>query len=85
MPVTRSVKKYRNRKLYDSHEKRYVSLREIAAMIRKDDEVSVIDDDTKRDITGITLAQIIADEERRRPHLAIEALRKLIQSGGSGS
>ena len=53
------IKRYTNRKLYDTVESRYVTLDEIAQMIKAGAEVQIIDNRTKEDLTSVTLAQII--------------------------
>jgi polyhydroxyalkanoate synthesis repressor PhaR len=81
--TTRVIKRYANRKLYDTLESRYVTLDQIAEMIRRGEEVKVIDNNSKEDLTSVTLAQIIFEEEKRqRSFLPLAALRNIIQSGG---
>lgn len=76
------IRRYQNRKLYDTSRSRYVTLSNIAEMIKEGQEVKVVDNKTKRDLTGLTLAQIIFEEEKRdRPFLPLSALRGIIQSG----
>ncbi len=77
----RTIKRYSNRKLYDTQESHYVTLQQIAGLIRNGDEVRVIDKDTQRDLTSATLAQIIFEEERRGPQLPTSGLRQIIQAG----
>jgi len=77
----RTIKRYSNRKLYDTQESHYVTLQQIAGLIRNGDEVRVIDKDTQRDLTSATLAQIIFEEEKRGPRIPPTGLRKIIQSG----
>jgi polyhydroxyalkanoate synthesis repressor PhaR len=64
--ATHVVKKYSNRKLYDTHTRRYVTLDAIAELLRQGDEVSVVDRSTGADITAVTLSQILVDMERHR-------------------
>jgi polyhydroxyalkanoate synthesis repressor PhaR len=79
----RVIKRYANRKLYDTQESRYVTLDQIAEMIRNSEDVKVIDNNSKEDLTSVTLAQIIFEEEKRqRSFLPLAALRNIIQSGG---
>ena len=81
--IFRVVKRYANRKLYDTRDSRYVTLDQISEMIRRGDEVKVVDNGTKEDLTSVTLAQIVFEEEKRqRSFLPLSALRKIIQSGG---
>ncbi len=79
----RVIKRYANRKLYDTRESRYVTLDQIADMIRQGEDVKVVDNNTKEDLTSVTLAQIIFEEEKKKhSFLPLGALRKIIQSGG---
>lgn len=63
--MTRLIKRYESRKLYDTEESRYVSLEEIAAWVRQGQEVKVVDNASGADVTSHTLTQIILDEGRR--------------------
>ncbi|MFT3917421.1 MAG: polyhydroxyalkanoate synthesis regulator DNA-binding domain-containing protein [Anaeromyxobacteraceae bacterium] len=76
------IKRYTNRKLYDTVESRYVTLDEIAEMIKAGAEVKVIDNRTKDDLTSVTLAQIIFEEEKKTSKMSLETLRDLIRYGG---
>jgi polyhydroxyalkanoate synthesis repressor PhaR len=68
------VKKYSNRKLYDTFTKKYVTLDVIAELLRNGDEVRVVDRNTGDDITAVTLSQILLDLERQRRGPAVEPL-----------
>ena len=59
------VKRYSNRKMYDTSAKRYITLEEISALVRERVEVKVVDNQTGEDITGVTLSQIVVEKERR--------------------
>ena len=76
------IKRYTNRKLYDTVESRYVTLDEIAEMIKAGAEVKIIDNRTKEDLTSVTLAQIIFEEEKKTSKLSLETLRDMIRHGG---
>jgi polyhydroxyalkanoate synthesis repressor PhaR len=76
------IKRYTNRKLYDTVESRYVTLDEIAEMIKAGAEVKVLDNRTKEDLTSVTLAQIIFEEEKKTSKMSLETLRDLIRHGG---
>src|SRR5580765_1230416 len=83
MPETRIIKRYANRKLYDTEHSRYVTLDQISEMIRAGDDVKIVDNKTKEDLTTVTLAQIIFGEEKKqRSFLPLGAMRNIIQSGG---
>jgi len=76
------IKRYANRKLYDTSESRYITLDEIAEMVKSGLEVRIIDNRTMEDLTSVTLAQIILEEERRTGHMPLGVLRRMIQDGG---
>jgi polyhydroxyalkanoate synthesis repressor PhaR len=77
MPVV--IRKYANRRMYDTSESRYVNLEEIAAMVRNGKDVQVLDAATGEDVTRVTLTQIIVDDAREQPTgLPLELLRQLI-------
>ena len=83
MAETRIIKRYANRKLYDTEHSRYVTLDQISEMIRNGDDVKIVDNKTKEDLTTVTLAQIIFEEEKKqRSFLPLNAMRNIIQSGG---
>lgn len=76
------VKRYSNRKLYDTQESRYVTLEELEELIRAGKEISVADAATGEDLTSVTLAQIILENERnRRASLPTAFLHQLIKHG----
>lgn len=82
--MTRLIKRYGSRKLYDTTESRYVSLEEIAAWIRNGEEIEVQDNATSEDVSAQTLTQIISEEGRKRSLLlSSELLHDLIRAGGS--
>src|SRR5439155_20929014 len=83
MAETRVVKRYANRKLYDTQRSRYVTLEQIADMIRAGEDVKIVDNNSKEDLTAITLAQIIFEEEKKSSFLPLSALRNIIQTGGN--
>lgn len=74
------IKRYANRKLYDTERSCYVTLEEIAQMIKEGDEVQVVDNKTKDDLTAVTLAQIIVEEEKKVSRMPLKLLRSIIQS-----
>ena len=80
--MIRLIKRYGNRKLYDTLESRYITLEEIARLVRGGNDVKVIDNENGDDLTAITFAQIILEEEKRRSSLlSLGLLRELIQHG----
>jgi len=78
------IKKYSNRKLYDTKEKRYVNLSEVSRLIREGAEVKVIDNNTKEDITSLVLAQIIVEQEKSKKTMLplIFSPLKMLKIGG---
>ncbi len=84
---TRLIKRYGNRKLYDTLDSRYITLDEIARLVREGSDVRVVDNENGDDLTAVTLAQIILEEEKRsnvQNHssvLSIGLLRELVQGG----
>jgi polyhydroxyalkanoate synthesis repressor PhaR len=73
------VKKYGNRRLYDTAGSRYVNLDDLAALVRAGKEVRVVDAKTGRDLTRVTLTQIITEDAKDKPTgLPLELLRQLI-------
>jgi polyhydroxyalkanoate synthesis repressor PhaR len=77
------IKRYSNRKLYDTERSCYVTLDEISQMVKDGVEVKIIDNKTKEDLTSVTLTQIIfAEEKRSKSILPLQTLRNIIQTGG---
>lgn len=75
------IKRYQNRKLYDTQQSCYVTLDDIAKMIRANEEVMVIDNKSKNDITAATLTQIIFESEKKASQYApLFTLREIIQN-----
>jgi polyhydroxyalkanoate synthesis repressor PhaR len=73
------IKKYGNRRLYDTAGSRYVNLDDLAALVRGGKEVRIVDAKTGRDLTRVTLTQIITEDARDKPTgLPLELLRQLI-------
>ncbi|MCB0309171.1 MAG: polyhydroxyalkanoate synthesis regulator DNA-binding domain-containing protein [Bdellovibrionales bacterium] len=81
----RIIKKYQNRKLYDTQDSCYITLEDIAAMVRKNEEVKVIDNKTKGDVTSIILTQILVDQEKAAKSILPLSLLKDIIRKGQGS
>jgi polyhydroxyalkanoate synthesis repressor PhaR len=77
------IKRYTNRKLYDTSTKRYIALEDIARRIRQGGAVQVIDDVSGEDITTLTLMQIIVEQEKKQAgFLPGTFLAELIRVGG---
>lgn len=82
MSEARVIKRYANRKLYDTQHSRYVTLDQISEMIRAGEDVKIVDNKSKEDLTSVTLAQIIFEEEKKRSFMPLGAMRNIIQNGG---
>jgi polyhydroxyalkanoate synthesis repressor PhaR len=77
----RTIRRYANRKLYDTTECHYVTLKDVATFVRAGDQIEVIDHVTQAKLTAQTLAQIIFEEEKASPRLSVEVLSNLIKTG----
>ncbi len=81
MPV---IKRYPNRKLYDTEAKRYITLNEIADKIRVGEEIQVVDHETGEDLTTLVLSQIILEQEKQHSgFLPRNILSELVRVGGN--
>jgi polyhydroxyalkanoate synthesis repressor PhaR len=79
MPV---IKRYPNRKLYDTERKQYINLSDIARMIRQGKEIQVLDHATNDDLTALTLTQVILEAEKKQAgFLPRSLLSGLIRAG----
>ena len=82
--MTVLIKRYGNRKLYDTHASRYVKLDQIAEMVRAGKDLRIVDNDTGEDLTAVTFAQILFEEQKRKNGvLGLPVLRWIIQQGGA--
>ena len=73
------IKKYANRRLYDTSGSRYINLEDIAALVRNGKDLQVVDAKTGEDLTRVTLTQIIVEDAKEQPTgLPLELLRQLI-------
>lgn len=73
------VKKYPNRRMYDTSAGRYVNLDDVAAMIREGTDVQVVDARTGQDLTRVVLTQIIVEDVKGQPaSLPLDLLRQLV-------
>jgi polyhydroxyalkanoate synthesis repressor PhaR len=73
------IKKYANRRLYDTSTGKYVNLEDLAVRIRRGDEIQVVDATTGEDLTRVVLTQIIVEDAKGAPTgLPLELLRQLI-------
>ena len=76
------VKRYANRKLYNTETSRYITLRGIQELIEDGREVRVVDNESGEDITSVALSQILVDSERTRSNVPGSVLSELISKGG---
>ena len=81
-PRTKIIKRYSNRKLYDTTRSKYVTLDEIARMVREGEDVRIIDNESKEDLTSVTLTQIIYEQEKAARRMPLRILRGIIQTSG---
>ncbi len=80
MPI---VKRYPNRKLYNTETKQYITLEGIAELIRQGQETQIVDHATGEDLTTVTLTQIILEAEKKQAgFLPQSVLTGLVQAGG---
>jgi polyhydroxyalkanoate synthesis repressor PhaR len=78
-PGTIVIKKYGNRRLYDTAGSRYVNLDDIAGFVRQGKDVQVVDAKTGQDLTRVTLTQVIMEDAKEKPTgLPLELLRQLV-------
>jgi polyhydroxyalkanoate synthesis repressor PhaR len=79
--MTVLIKRYANRKLYNTQTSRYITLKGIAELIEADTDVRVIDNETGEDITSVALSQILVDNERANRTVPGTLLSDLIHRG----
>jgi polyhydroxyalkanoate synthesis repressor PhaR len=81
MELKRIIKKYANRKLYDTQQSCYITLDEIAELIRTGQDITVVDNKTKEDITYKTLIQLLSLLEAKNAKMGMEqSLYRIIRS-----
>jgi polyhydroxyalkanoate synthesis repressor PhaR len=78
MGRTRLFKKYANRRIYDTHSSRYITIEELAAIIREGCEVKVVDAKTKADVTAYILTQIVLEQAKNNNALLPPPILHLI-------
>jgi polyhydroxyalkanoate synthesis repressor PhaR len=76
------IKKYANRKLYDTQTSRYITLEGIAELVRDGHEIDVVDRDTGQDLTQVTLSQLVLSAEKRGPARLVDAGADAIHDRG---
>jgi polyhydroxyalkanoate synthesis repressor PhaR len=75
------IKKYGNRRLYDTGDSRYITLEELAAKVRAGADVRVVDDRSGEDLTQATLTQIILESDNAARMLPVPLLTQLVRLG----
>ncbi|HKW58402.1 MAG TPA: polyhydroxyalkanoate synthesis regulator DNA-binding domain-containing protein [Candidatus Dormibacteraeota bacterium] len=81
-PEKHLIKKYANRKLYDTRTSRYITLEGIAQLVRDGHEITVVDRDNGSDLTQVTLSQIVLSEEKRGPARIVDAGGEMLHDRG---
>jgi polyhydroxyalkanoate synthesis repressor PhaR len=81
-PERHLIKKYANRKLYDTRTSRYITLDGIAELVREGHEVKVVDRDNGHDLTQVTLSQVVLSQEKRGPARLVDAGGEVIAERG---
>ena len=81
-PERHLIKKYANRKLYDTYTSRYITLDEIAQLVREGHDIKVVDRDNGHDLTQVTLSQIVLSEEKRGPARLVDAGGEMLHDRG---
>ena len=80
MPIL--IKRYANRKLYNTQSSRYITLKGIAELLERGEEVRVIDNESGEDITKVALSQILVDESRSNHEPSTSLLTQIMERGG---
>ncbi len=76
------IKRYANRKLYNTQASRYITLKGIAKLLDEGEEVRVIDNETGEDITQVALSQILVDNQRAKEDPSDTLLSQILSRGG---
>ena len=85
MSEPRTIKKYPNRRLYDTVESRYITLADIRRLVIERIDFVVVDKKSQEDITRSILLQVIAEQEHGGEHLmSRDFLSQVIRSYGAG-
>lgn len=80
--ANRIIRKYPNRRLYDTATSSYITLADVRRLILDGVDVVIEDARTREDLTRSVFLQIIMDEEMGRPLFSVEALTRLIRCHG---
>lgn len=82
---SRIIKRYKNRRLYDSEEKKTIKLEDLAELVKKDVDFKVVDSETEKDVTLSVLTKVLSDsitEEKKNLTQTSKLIRLLIKRGG---
>jgi polyhydroxyalkanoate synthesis repressor PhaR len=82
---TRIIKRYKNRRLYDSEEKKTIKLEDLAELVKKDVDFKVVDSQSKKDVTSSVLIKVLSEsitEEKKNLTQTSKLIRLLIARGG---
>jgi polyhydroxyalkanoate synthesis repressor PhaR len=83
LPRVRQIKRYANRKLYDTDTRRYVTLDAVAALVARGNEIEVRDQSSGEDLTTLVLAQALLEGVRQRTtRIPRQVLTRLIRLAG---
>jgi polyhydroxyalkanoate synthesis repressor PhaR len=82
VPERHLIKKYANRKLYDTRTSRYITLEGIAELVRNGHEIKVVDRDNGHDLTQVILSQIVLSQEKHGPARLVDAGGEVLQERG---
>jgi len=78
----RVIKRYNNRKLYDTKTRNYITLEVVAQLVAAGEEIKVVDNDTEEDLTTVILSQLLLEREREQRFLPSGMLSQLLRAGG---
>lgn len=81
MSVSVLIKKYPNRRLYDTEKSTYVTLDQVGEMIKNGRTIEVVDAKTNEDVTGFILNQIILEASKKHVMLPVSLLHLIIRYG----
>ena len=83
MTTHRVIKRYANRKLYDTEQSKYITLKDVALLVEGGVDVQILDNSNQEDITRQTLAHILREaEKKQRKTMPLSSLKQILQSGG---
>ena len=77
----RTIRRYANRKMYDTWDSRYVTLADVASLVRRGEDLKIVEHVTERDMTAMVFAQILFEEEKLSPRLSASELVRIIRVG----